>query len=275
MMQISVAADSCGEAVFRTDWSPFNEQGLADLRAIFEQGYKLVIADTLSRAVGNADQMDPAEMTHMLGALQRLASDHQAALVLVDHHCKTARVSLDTDPIDDILGATAKAGVVDCAIGLYRRHNEDTATLKLCGRDFCDSEIALRWDPERFTWSIIPPEEAAAQGAVDPEEELTRDQKSLVDFIAAAGGATLAQLVAETGRNRGTLHRSLNRLCLRGLLHCTPGDQGFLYRVAPVACAAAVAAGYAPAAEAADATGATPATSATGATPTEPTNDPS
>ncbi len=263
-----------GEGVFATDCAAFGEGGIADLRGLYEQGYKIVFVDTLSRALGGADQMDPAEMTKLLGALQRLAAEHEAALVLVDHHRKSARNAIDTDSIDDILGSTAKGGVADCALGLYRRHNEDTATLKLVGRDFADSEIALRWDPERFIWSVIPPEEAAAlQGAqaVDPEEELTREQQALIDCIATAGGATLAQLVAETGRNRGTLHRSLNRLCLRGILHCTPGEQGFIYRtVAPVA-PVAPAASAAPVASAAiqDAgalPGATAATAATGAT---------
>ncbi|MFN8464568.1 MAG: AAA family ATPase [Caldilineaceae bacterium] len=278
-----------GDGVFATECAAFGEGGIADLRRLFEQGYKIVFVDTLSRALGSADQMDPAEMTKLLGALQRLASEHEAALVLVDHHRKSARTAIDTDPIDDILGSTAKGGVADCALGLYRRHNEDTATLKLVGRDFADSEIALRWNPERFTWSVLPPEEAAGlcgDGAGDDAEELTRDQQAIVDFIAAAGGATLAQLVAETGRNRGTLHRSLNRLCLRGLLRCIPGDQGFIYRipeavapvasvacVAPVACVASAASDIAPvASDIASAASthpeATPATTATEATTT-------
>ena len=264
-----------GDGVFATECAAFGEGGIADLRRLFEQGYKIVFVDTLSRALGSADQMDPAEMTKLLGALQRLASEHEAALVLVDHHRKSARTAIDTDPIDDILGSTAKGGVADCALGLYRRHNEDTATLKLVGRDFADSEIALRWNPERFTWSVIPPEEAAALGGEGDEgEELTRDQQAIVDFIAAVGGATLAQLVAETGRNRGTLHRSLNRLCLRGLLRCVPGEQGFIYRtpeavasVAPVAPVAPVASVASSPADAASADHeATPATRATEAT---------
>jgi hypothetical protein len=273
-----------GEGVFATECAAFGEGGTAFVRWLFEHGYKIVFVDTLSRALGSADQMDPAEMTKLLGALQRLAAEHEAALVLVDHHRKSARTAIDTDPIDDILGSTAKGGVADCALGLYRRHNEDTATLKLVGRDFADSEIALRWNPERFTWSALPPEEAAVlRGEEDEPEELTRDQQAIVDFIAAAGGATLAQLVVETGRNRGTLHRSLNRLCLRGLLRCVSGEQGFIYRtpeaVAPVASVAPVAgvapvASVAPVAPAAvrpaDAaavnTEATPATRATEAT---------
>ena len=138
-----------------TDWSPLSEHGLADLReAIDREGYNLVIVDTFSRILGRGDQMDQQEMTRIMAALQRLAADHQAAILLVDHHRKSARTTLDADPIDDILGSTAKAGVVDCAMGLYRRHNEDEAKLKLSGRDFGDSELAIEWDPNAFCWNL-------------------------------------------------------------------------------------------------------------------------
>ncbi len=118
------------------------------------EGYNLIIIDTFSRILGRGDQMDQQEMTRTMGALQRLAAEHGAAILLVDHHRKSARTTLDADPIDDIMGSTAKAGVVDCAMGLYRRHNQNEARLKLSGRDFGDSELALEWDPEAFCWNL-------------------------------------------------------------------------------------------------------------------------
>ena len=162
------------------------------MREQIVQGVKLVIIDTTSRFLGSADQMDNADMTRLLGALQRLAIEHQAAIVLVDHHRKSARTSPDTDPIDDILGSTAKAGVVDCALGLYRRHNEDEATLKLSGRDFGDQEIALVWDPATFRWSAKPPAAGARPIGLHPA------RAEAVDAVAELGHATLTQLVAHT-----------------------------------------------------------------------------
>ena len=91
---------------------------------VLDEGFGVAVIDTFSRACGRADQNDSADMTMIMGALQRMALDHHAAILLVDHHRKSARTSPDSDPIDDIYGSTAKAGVVDCALGLYRRHNE-------------------------------------------------------------------------------------------------------------------------------------------------------
>ena len=155
-----------GDVDIVTDWSALSDHGLADLReAMVEHGYDLIIIDTFSRILGRGDQMDQQEMTRIMAALQRLAAEHQAAILLVDHHRKSARTTLDADPIDDILGSTAKAGVVDCAMGLYRRHNQNEAKLKLSGRDFGDSELTLEWDPSAFCWNL-------KQGAEGPEGAL-------------------------------------------------------------------------------------------------------
>jgi hypothetical protein len=140
-MNIDLEQD--GNSTISTHCSPLSENGLSELRAILAQGYRLVIIDTFSRFLGRGDQMDPQDMTRTLSALQRMAIEHHAAIVLVDHHRKSARTSVDADPIDDILGSTAKAGVVDCAIGLYRKHNDNEAKLKLSGRDFGDNELSL------------------------------------------------------------------------------------------------------------------------------------
>ena len=104
-------------------------------------------------------------MTQIYAALQQLALRHGIAIVVVDHHRKSARNVAESDPIDDIFGSTAKASVVDCAIGLYRKHNSPDAILKLVGRDFGDAEYALTWDPESFTWHRKDEGQAGAKDA--------------------------------------------------------------------------------------------------------------
>ena len=125
-------------------WRALDAGGLEDLEAaVVRLRCQVVVIDTFSRVNGRADQMDPNEMTQVYAALQGLALRHNLAIVVVDHHRKTARNPVESDPIDDILGSTAKAGVLDCAIGLYRKHNSTDAVLKLVGRDFGDAEYTL------------------------------------------------------------------------------------------------------------------------------------
>ncbi len=149
---LGVAAPSASGSHIFNECPTVAEDGLQQVRSILQAGYRLVIIDTFSRFLGRSDQMDQQEMTRVVAALQHLAFTHHAAIVVVDHHRKSARTSLDADPVDDIMGATAKGGVVDCAIGLYRRHNQNEATLKLTGRDFDSGDLALEWDPDAFLW---------------------------------------------------------------------------------------------------------------------------
>jgi hypothetical protein len=120
---------------FATEWAPFSLGGAQDLTQELGAGYSLVIVDTFSRAIGRADQMDATAMTLAMSQLHHIAAHEDVALLLVDHHRKSASGALDSDPIDDIFGSTAKAGVVDAALGLYRQHGKADATLKVTGRD--------------------------------------------------------------------------------------------------------------------------------------------
>ena len=228
-----------GDVTIVTAWPYFSDHGMADLRTTMDRDRPdVVIIDTFSRILGRGDQMDQQEMTLTMASLQRLALDHQAAILLVDHHRKSARTSPDADPIDDIMGSTAKAGVVDCAMGLYRRHNQDEATLKLCGRDFGDSELALEWDPTAFCWNLKQPKAAkapkAARTTFTLREQETIDAVVEISAGSESGGATLMQLVARTGHNKGSLYSRLQSLVDREALETHQTARGLVYSVAHV-----------------------------------------
>jgi hypothetical protein len=166
------------------------------------KGYTLVIIDTLSRAIGRADQMDAADMTVLFSNLQHLAVRHNLALLLVDHHRKPSPAS-GCDPIDDIYGSTAKAGVIDAAWGLYRERNDDTAVLKITGRDLCEHELALRWDAEHFRWEGQGDAQAVARSA---------RQQEVIDALKVLGKAPLCDLADATGQDRRNLFPRLQNM---------------------------------------------------------------
>jgi hypothetical protein len=216
---------------FGPRWAPFHLGGLHDLEYQMSLGYRLIIIDTFSRAAGGADQMDPAAMNRVLAPLQELAARYDVALLLVDHHRKSARFSPDTDPIDDILGATSKGGVADNAIGLYRRHGEATATLKSSARDFEGEELALRWEPTTCTWHC------AGEAATVAKQEQQRD---LLDVLAASGRMGFGALLAATGQKRTTLFRRLQQLVAGGTVLREEHTGRVYYRLAPAAADAAL-----------------------------------
>ena len=143
------------DARAETAWPTFGvEGGLSALQEqIVDKGYSLVIIDTLSRALGMADQMDIAQMTDILGNLQRIAQRYDVTILVIDHHRKSNGFA--SDPIDDVMGSTAKAAVGDAIMGLYKERGKQGATLKIVGRDLEERELALEWDGLTCCWQCL------------------------------------------------------------------------------------------------------------------------
>ncbi len=139
---------------FATTWRPLPAGGLDDLMIeIAREIYTVIIIDTLSRAVGRADQQDLAEMTSIVGSLQSMSQNNNIAMLMNDHHRKNS--GFESSPVDDLLGSTGKAAVADALMGLYREQGKHGATLKITGRDIEEQELALQWDGLLCCWQNL------------------------------------------------------------------------------------------------------------------------
>jgi hypothetical protein len=195
-------------ADFRLGWDPLDAGGLVTLQnAIQNEDYKLVVIDTLSRAIsGRPDQMDVGDMTAILGNLQRLGQDQGAAIMVIDHHGKVTGQIGNEDPVDDVLGSSAKGAVADALAGLYRERGKRGAKLILTGRDLEDRTLALEFDPVTFCW-----QPSGAGGVV-----LTDPQTAIVEALRDVGGMTAAKVAQVTGQERGNCYRRLQELVTLG-----------------------------------------------------------
>lgn len=105
----------------------------------------LIIIDTLGRIKGggkksseNAYESD----TRMYGGLQKWATEHKLA-VLVVHHLRKVKDS--DDWFDRINGSNGLVGVADTVLGLGGARNDDVSRLMVSGRDIDgDYEMAIR-----------------------------------------------------------------------------------------------------------------------------------
>ena len=206
---------------FATTWEPLGEAGLVDLMLAADRGYALIVVDTLTRGLGRADPLDVLDMTNLFSSLQRLAARHDLALLLVDHHRKPGMGS--ADPIDDIFGSTAKAGVVDAAMGLYKVHGEKEAVLKVTGRDLSERELAVRWDTAHFVWTF--------QGEAQ-EAERTQRQQEVLDTLATLGAAPLRDIADATGQDRSNMFKRLRSLIASGQIERADERGQVVYRLA-------------------------------------------
>lgn len=203
-------ADHTAQIDFRFEWKFLTAEGTADLvSALNQTHYKLIVVDTISRALGRADQMDAADMNVTMGTLQRICIDNNITMLLIDHHRKSA--GFNADVIDDVMGATSKAAVADVALGIYRERGKTEATLKITGRDVEDSETAMRFDPVTGCWQIVGDASSVRSGTV---------QSSILTAITESGGkATVTQIAKWLDRKKSNVHAEVQELVAKGKLN--------------------------------------------------------
>lgn len=202
-------ADHTAQIDFRFEWKPLTADGTADLLTALDQDpYKLIVVDTISRALGRADQMDAADMNVTMGVLQRITLDHNITMLLVDHHRKSAGINADV--IDDVMGATSKAAVADAALGIYRERGKTDATLRVTGRDVEDSETAIKFDPATGCWQVVGDASSVRTGTV---------QSAILTAITESGGkATVTQIAKWLDRKKSNVHAEVQELVAKDKL---------------------------------------------------------
>ena len=169
-------------------------------RQIELRAYRLVVIDTLSRAVAG-DQMDPDKMTRALAPLQEIAGIHNCAVMLIDHHNKG--FGSTPDAVLDILGSTAKGAVADTIWGLYRDSGKGSSTLATLGRDVDEQTLALEWDLRTACWHC--------QGDAN-ELEMTERRQQILRVLAEMQAATVQEIAEATGQDRSNTYRRLQDL---------------------------------------------------------------
>lgn len=180
-------------------------------------GYRLIAIDTLSRAVAG-DQNAADVMTAALTPLQEAAHEHSAAVLLVDHHNKMGAANpygggpgmeLLPDPVQNVLGSTAKAAMADCLWGLYKSQGKAGAVLAVVGRDVEERQLALKQDGLTKCWQ--------SEGDADAVR-VSDARRAVWDSVRELGETTCSELAEILGRNKGTVLRDLVHLASNGLL---------------------------------------------------------
>src|SRR5215218_9130873 len=138
------------------EWPQLDHGGVEALDSWLEAhpDTRLVVIDTLkkirprdgqSRSVYDLDY-------EALEPLLPLAAEYGVAMLAV-HHLRKLEAG---DPFDMISGSTGLTGGVDGALVLKRDRGKQDATLAIDGRDVEEpTELALRWDADIASWSLM------------------------------------------------------------------------------------------------------------------------
>lgn len=201
------------DITFYTEWPTFGKDG--GMHRLFgeieREGYELIVIDTLSRMLGMIDQLDLAQMTMVMGELQRAAISSDVTILAIDHSRKNTGFA--SSAVDDLMGSTGKSAASDALIKLYKEPGKQGAVLSIIGRDFQEQDIALQWDVECCCWQSLGNVETARRGQT--QQDVLQAIQTLTVLGELATGTTIARYL---DKDRTHIVKELANLLNGGLI---------------------------------------------------------
>jgi hypothetical protein len=195
-------------------------EGLNQLFLMMEERqYKLVAIDTVERAMSGADKNDETIMGPVYSSLQALAMKRQMAVIMADHLRKPS--GMNSDPVDDVIGSTAKTGIADTVIVLYKEQGKAGHFLRGRGREVGEFDYKIQFDPLTHIYQLI--------GDTNGLEITTRRNECL-EMLKMLQRATARDIAREIGqKDPSNTRKRLNDLCTEGLAKREASDGKVYY----------------------------------------------
>jgi DNA-binding NarL/FixJ family response regulator len=198
--------------VYADEMQPALSGGIDQIAEYLEKhpATRLVVIDTLL-AFQQRERKASTDIVqsdyNLIRPLQDLATQHDVAVVLVDHSRKMAGAAIDV-----VSGTTGKTAALDSVMSLQRQ-TDGTSLLTILSREMDETVYQLKIDSgddgaHPFGWRILAEGEEAVASAERKEViELLRDE---------ASGLTSKEIARQTGRKEGATRMLLKRMADRG-----------------------------------------------------------
>ena len=144
-------------------------------------------------------------MTEALGPLQQYALNKGIALIIIDHMPKNAGEI--SNPIANIFGSVAKAGITDTAWAIYKEQGKAGAKLGINGRDVEEHTLQLTFDTRSFYWNC----EGNATDVM-----ITQTRMAILDTLKDLGKSPAMAVAEATGQQLNHVRERLNDLTNEG-----------------------------------------------------------
>jgi DNA-binding transcriptional ArsR family regulator len=191
-----------------TQWRAGTE-GIADLDAYLEEhpDVKLVLIDTLARFRGPPQGDDRyAEDYRAAAEIKAVADKHDAAIVVIHH----VRKMPSEDVMDMVSGSNGLNGAADSTWVLTRARGEADAKLFITGRDVEEQSLALRFDSECGSWTVLGDAAEYAQ---------SRERREILDALPSGAKKRTSEIAAAVGKKPNAVAYLLSKLEKEGLVH--------------------------------------------------------
>lgn len=209
-----------------TEWPRLDMGGLTQLAAWLSEHLtaRLVVIDTLARIKprrrtnGSSYEDDYAS----LEGLQTLANQHNVAVVVITH---LRKMDAD-DPMDTLNATLGLSGAADAILILKRERGRHDATLFVSGRDVEEQELALKFDTDIASWSVI---------GDASEYRQSEARREIIDVLRKSEGPQTPKDVADIlGKNHNAVKKLMWQMGGDGTLRSQDGKYGVVDKVTTV-----------------------------------------
>jgi hypothetical protein len=221
-LQLILGGEPAPDGLFiETAWDKLLEGGRGRLDAWLDAhpDCRLVVVDVFVKVRGIPDanvNRYEADYTAM-ASLKTLADKHGVAILVVHH----TRKALADDYIDSVSGTQGLAGAADAVLVLSRSRGSADAKLRVTGRDIEETEYALRFSPEKGSWSLL-------EGPAE-EYEVSDSRRRILVHLRENGPRSPKQLSDELGLDHDAVRQTVSRMA-RDEQIATDGD-GLYYHL--------------------------------------------
>ena len=205
---------------FAFNWSNIDQTGIQMFDDWLNEHprTKLVIIDTFIRIRGtrSGGTLYDADYNAM-ASLKTIADKHAAAFVVIHHLRKAA----SDDILDLVSGSTGLTAAADTIIIMKRAKGQADAELFITGRDVDDTELALTFNDETKSFSILGQAE---------EFRMSEERRQVLELLKATNGAMQLKDIAEAlGKKETSVSNLLKGLIENGFVE-QPGYGKYQFR---------------------------------------------
>jgi hypothetical protein len=200
----SVAPDNLH---IRTEWPRLDQGGLSLLHAWMGEhpATRLIVIDTLAKVRPGASKGKDSRSMYdadydVISSLKQVADAYNIALVCITH----LRKAESSDPLERITGSMGVSGSADTILLLSRSRGRADASLYCTGRDFDETELALRFDPTITSWTVMGNAKEYAR---------SQEQLQVIEILKDYGKPmSLKDISERIGKKKPVIHRLLTSL---------------------------------------------------------------
>lgn len=209
-----------------TAWQRFKKGGMEDLRKQLKGGdYTLCVVDTLYKLLSGSKNEKDGEMEPVMSELHDMSKRGLVDAMLPLDHSNKLSVTQGEAGEASISGDTAKAGVADSFLMLWKKQGSKQMYFHAEGRMMRPLDLEIKFDEVTCAWQVLGKGELIASESV---------KGKVLSELKQNPNLTQNDLILRLGKPQSLIARVLKQLVEDGLLERLPREGVKVFFTFPV-----------------------------------------